>query len=166
MPRSTRRGSVSFPDDPRFLAIPKDFAAHVITGNPPEDPRVSTSTLLAFSRNFFLQFFDEEYGIEITGFNEIGRERARRVEENLRTREDVLARLIVSHYLTLAEILDEHAETSDQLDPDEARAEVFDGVIELLDRISRWATDRRLSNVEREAKRTHEQLGRAVARLH
>lgn len=156
---------MSFPDDATILTVPKDFAAHVLAGNIDEDPRVATSTLLVFARNFYLQWFDEEYDLEITGFNEVGRDRAKRVEEALSSDRDTYARLLVSHYLTIAEVLDEHAETSDELDPDEARREVFDGVYELLSRISRWANDQGLTELGREARKTYEQLGRAIAIL-
>lgn len=156
---------MSFPDDPTVLTVPKDFAAHVLAGSVHDDPRVATSTLLTFARNFYLQWFDEEHQVEITGFNEAGRDAVRRVEENLSSGKGSHERLLVSHYLTIAEILDEHAATSDQLDPGEAQAEVFDGVHELLNRISNWAHERGLEELGREGRKTYEQLGRAIATL-
>jgi hypothetical protein len=71
----------------------------------------------------------------------------------------------VSHYLTLAEILNERAETSDQLDPDDSRREVLDGAHELVKRISHWAENRELMELGREGRKTYEQLGRALAAL-
>jgi hypothetical protein len=162
VPGSPARHSVSFPDDAAILTVPKDFAAHVLAGEIDEDPRVSSSTLLVFARNFYLQWFEEEYRVEVTGFNEASRERARRIEESVSSDRDASARLLVSHYLTLAEVLDERAETSEQLDPDETRAEIFDGVHELVKRISTWANGRGLINLGREAGKTYEQLGRAI----
>ena len=165
MPGSAVGNPMSFPDDPKLLRRTRHFAAVVLAGEIPEDVQPDISNLLGFAKNFYLQFFQDEHEIEVSGFNREGRALVRPLEVRLRTGSDAAGRLLVSHYLTMAERLDENAETSDELDPDIERDEILVAVVELLDRIANWAEARNLNRLAEEAKLTHGEFGRAASIL-
>ncbi len=154
-----------FPDDPTLLRPTRQFAAHVIGGEIPDDLQPDVNNLLGFAKNFYLQFFSEEHGIDVSGFNREGRGRVRPIEATLRRERKLPALLLVSHYLTMAERLDQNAETSDVLDADQERDEVFAAIGELLDRIHRWAEAEGLPALSQGAQLTHDEFNQAATAL-
>jgi hypothetical protein len=94
-----------------------------------------------------------------------GQVRARRVERQLRTAGEQPALLLVSHYITISNSLDETANKSDELELDEAHEEVLYAVLELVDRIAKWAGAKRLPALAAEAELVHKEFERAVESL-
>lgn len=156
---------MSFPDDPGLLRRTHQFAAQIIGNEIPDDLQPDISNLLGFAKNFYLQFFAEEHGIEVSGFNLAGRTRARQVERGLRNGTPTPQLLLVSHYLTMAIDLSDRLETSDELDPGEQREAVLGAIAELLTRIAVWAETKGLAELAREAHLTYDDFVRAAAIL-
>jgi hypothetical protein len=157
---------VTLPNDGKILAIPKDFVARVLAGDvAAEHVGDELSGLLRFARTFYLRFFKEEYGVEVREFDGHGRATVWPIEETLRDAEDVPKKLLVSHYLNIAEALDQTVDTSAELDEDEQQEEVLRAVEELLLRISDWADSVALDRLGKEARTTHDRFGRAINRL-
>lgn len=156
---------MSIPDDPRLLTTPRKFAVAVLEGEAGEDLGPDISNLLGFTKGFYLQYFAEEHGIEVSRLDSGGRRRVRAVEERLRAGDDQPAQLLVSHYITISSRLDESSDTSDELERNEAYEEVLLAVLELLDRVAVWAAARGLDQLASEARVTHGRFDDAVARL-
>lgn len=156
---------MSFSDDPGLLRRTRQFAAHILAGEVPDDLQPDISNLLGFAKNFYLQFFQEEYKIEVSGLDREGRNRIRPIEARIRGHADDPNRLLVSHYLTMAERLDENAQTSDELDPDQEAEEVLLAIVELLDRITGWAEFRGLRELANYGRLTHDEFNRAAVIL-
>ncbi len=156
---------MTLPDEPRLLRTPRRFAESVISGEVPDDLGPDVGNLLGFAKNFYLQFFAEEYGLEISRLDMAGQARARRVERQLRTAGERSALLLVSHYITISNNLDETANKSDELELNEAYEEVLYAILELVDRIAKWAGAKRLAALATEAQLVHEEFERAVESL-
>jgi hypothetical protein len=164
-----RAGPLRYPvtlrDEPALLRTPRTFAESVLNGEVSEDLGPEIGNLLGFAKNFYLQYFAEEHGLEISRLDMAGQLRARRVERQLRGSSDESALLLVSHYITISTSLDETANKSDELEREEAYEEVLYAILELVGRIARWAPTKSLSKLANEAQLVHENLDGAVASL-
>jgi hypothetical protein len=158
-------GSVTLPDEPRLLRTPRRFAESVLGGDLSEDLGPDVGNLLGFTKNFYLQYFAEEHAVEISRLDMEGQSRARRIERQLRAADDDSALLLVSHYITISTSLDESANTSDELERNEAHEEVLYAVLELVDRIAHWAGSKGLSKLQAEAQLVREKFDAAVTSL-
>ncbi len=141
----------------------RHFAASVLAGEIPDDLQPDISNLLGFAKNFYLQFFEEQFSLQVVGFNAEGRKRVLSLARRLR-REESPDLALVSHYLNMADVLADKA-TSDTLDPDEEREEVLRAVSELLKRIEAWARHLSLPDLAVEALATHDEFEEAVTLL-
>lgn len=167
MQDAARRSTVTFGDDPKaLLRTPRHFCAAVLGGQPPEDLDPDIRNLLGWAKGVYQQYFVQEHDVEITRFDGLHARRARTVEAKLiEANDDLASLLMVSHYLTIAEVLDESSDTSDELDPDAVHEEVLEAVHELLDRLGSWAEARGRTRLHEEATLAYGEFGRAIAAL-
>ena len=157
---------MTLPNDGSLLRIPKDFVARVLAGDvESEDLSDELSGLLRFARTFYLQFFKEEYDVEVRGFDERGCDVVWPIVEDLEDTDEEAKLLLASHFLTIAEVLEEGVETSAELDEEDQEHEVLYGVEELLNRIAEWAEATDLNTLGEEARKTHERFRRSIHRL-
>jgi hypothetical protein len=158
---------VSFGDEPTALfRTPRHFCAAVLGGEPPADLDPDIRNLLGWAKGVYQQYFAQEHDVEITRFDAPHARRARAVEAKLlETNADLAELLMVSHYLTIAEVLDESSDTSDELDPDAVHEEVLEAVHELLDRLRLWAEARDRKRLHQEAAVAYGEFGRTIAAL-
>jgi len=158
---------VTFADDATaLLRTPRHFCAAVLGGEPPADLDPDIRNLLGWAKGVYQQYFAQEHDVEITRFDALHARRARAVETKLLEANGHLAELLmVSHYLTIAEVLDESSDTSDELDPDDVHEEVLEAVHELLDRLRLWAEARDRASLHQEATLAYGEFGQTIAAL-
>jgi hypothetical protein len=135
---------VSFPDNPELLRTPRNFAAHVLDNDLDADQiSAQLSNLLGFAKNFFLQFFDFEFGVQIRDLDRAARKAIRPVERKLRKSKSSHATLrLISLFVTLVEFLGAE-EPALSVEPAIAdrRRRILEEVSDLLDRIRAWAEE-------------------------
>jgi hypothetical protein len=133
---------VSFPDKPELFRTPSNFALHVAAGELGADEiSEQLSNLLGFAKNFYLQFFKFEFGIEIRALDREARRSVRPVERRLRKKKDAATSLrLISQFVTLVKFLEEDEATEyDSYDMPDRRRRILEDVAELLDRIADWS---------------------------
>ena len=148
---------MSFPDNPELLRTPRNFAAHVIDGELDADEvSAQLSNLLGFAKNFYLQFFDFEFDLEIRDLDRQARKAVRPVERKLRASKGGRPTLrLISQFVTLVEFLEEDAGTLyDHLTTADRRRRILEDIGELLERIAVWAATR--EDLQRLSKRARE----------
>ncbi len=136
---------MSFPDNPELLRTPRDFAEHALDGDVDrEEISNQLSNLLGFARNFYLQFFDFEFELQILNLDRAARRAIRPVERRLRAAKGSTSTLrLISQFVTLVEFLEEDEATDyDQRQTADRRRRILEDIGELLDRIARWACER------------------------
>lgn len=150
---------MSFPDNAELLRTPRNFAGHVNKGNlDAEFAKISSqlSNLLGFAKNFYLQFFDFEFGVSIRGLDREARRAVRPVERRLRaSKESPEVLRLISQFVTLVEFLEEDEGTDyDSMTTADRRRRILEDIGELLDRIASWSSAR--SDLPRLAERAAE----------
>lgn len=136
---------MSFPDNPELLRTPRRFAEQALDGDlDAEGISRQLSQLLGFAKNFYLQFFDFEFALQIYNLDRQARRAVRPIERELRTSKGSTSTLrLISHFVTLVEFLEEDEATEyDERSTADRRRRILEDVSELLERIAEWATDR------------------------
>lgn len=136
---------VTFPDNPELLRTPRRFAEQALRGDLDVDGiSLQLSHLLGFAKNFYLQFFDFEFALQIHNLDRQARRAVRPIERKLRNSKGSTSTLrLISHFVTLVEFLEEDEATEyDERSTADRRRRILEDVSELLERITEWATDR------------------------
>lgn len=136
---------MSFPDNPELLRTRRNCATRVINGELDDDEvSAQLSNLLGFAKNFYLQFFDFEFDLEIRGLHRRARKAVRPVERKLRASKRSRPTLrLISRFVTLVEFLEEDAGTLyDHSTTADRRRRILEDINDLLDRIAVWAATR------------------------
>ena len=148
-----------------FFRTPRQLAALVRGDETPTDLQPDISNLIGWAKNFYLQYFAETHRLEITAFDTTNGRRVRPIERQLVQQGHPSDLLLVSHFLTMCQMLDEGRETSGELDRERAAEAVVAAIAELLGRISKWAETQDRPDLTQEAQHAHEEFTRAAAKL-